>query len=117
MWLVLAVALAAAALVFTAFPGIDPAVSGYFYRQDSGFPVAANAEVERLRMALWQLSNLTFVAALVGLVGVLVRRRPILGRGAWGWGYILLLFLIGPVLLVNRVLKEHWGRARPACAI
>ena len=24
------------------------------------------------------------------------------------------MFLIGPVLLVNRVLKEHWGRARPA---
>jgi lipid A 4'-phosphatase len=31
-----------------------------------------------------------------------------------GWLYLLLALLVGPGLIVNLGLKEHWGRARPS---
>lgn len=31
----------------------------------------------------------------------------------WAALYVLLVFLVGPGLLVNMVLKDHWGRPRP----
>src|SRR5690606_18059807 len=39
--------------------------------------------------------------------------RPLLGVDAREAGFIFLLYLLGPILLVNGVLKTYWGRARP----
>lgn len=41
------------------------------------------------------------------------RRRPIGGRDARGWLFLLTALIIGPGLLVNAALKDHWHRARP----
>lgn len=110
----LALLFAGSAVAFVLAPGLDAAVSGWFYRPGTGFAIAGSPLAERVRMGLWTLSNATFGLALAALLLGLGLRRPVLGQGAWRWGYIVALYLTGPVLLVNRILKEHWGRARPA---
>ncbi|MEY2621437.1 MAG: hypothetical protein RIT26_1257, partial [Pseudomonadota bacterium] len=39
---------------------------------------------------------------------------PRLAKQRRALGFLLLTLLLGPGLLVNEVLKNHWGRARPA---
>lgn len=109
----LVVALAVAALVFSRWPGLDLTVSALFYRLPAGFWLADLAWLETFRNLLWDLTIVTFVVAVVG-VGLARTRRPLLGVGLGDWGYIAALYLLGPVLLVNVILKSHWGRARPA---
>lgn len=99
-------------LIFGIWPGIDLAVTGY-YHDASGFPVRNNAIIETLRNLLWDASLLIPLLALIllGLAGWL--RRPVLALSARAWGFVLLLFLLGPGVLVNGILKAQWGRARP----
>ncbi len=104
----------ACAAVFLLFPGLDPALSRLFYTPGAGFVAAGNPGIERVRMIFWNLSSATFALALVGLLVALIVRRPVLGQDAWRLGFIVTLYLLGPVLIVNRLFKEHWGRARPA---
>ncbi len=107
------VALTLAALaVFAAFPGIDLAVSGWFYRPGAGFWMARLAWVEVLRNGVWNLSIAIFALSIVALLLALAG-RPIPGAGAREAGFVFLLYLLGPILMVNGILKEHWGRARP----
>lgn len=96
-----------------AFPEIDWAVARWFYRPEVGFP---------LRGVWWERIGYYSVRWLMvginlGLIGLwLYNRRS--GRrllGFTGRRLVLLLCLLAlvPGLLVNAVLKEHWGRARP----
>jgi membrane-associated phospholipid phosphatase len=51
---------------------------------------------------------------LAGLVLLLVAWRKPLQRHLWRFGLFLLLAIaLGPGLVVNAVLKDHWGRPRP----
>ena len=99
-------------LIFGIWPGIDLAVTGYFH-DASGFPVRNNPSIETLRNLLWDASLLIPLLALILLALAGWMRRPVLALSARAWGFVLLLFLIGPGLLVNGVLKAQWGRARP----
>jgi lipid A 4'-phosphatase len=98
-------------LVFGIWPQLDLATSGYFY-DGALFPVDKNALITRLRYLVWDASLLMPVLALAMLALTALRRRAML-LSAHGWGYILALFLLGPGLLVNALLKAYWGRARP----
>lgn len=101
-------------LVFAVVPGIDPAVSGLFFdARAMRFPLAQSGVLDLLRHAIWHASNLMLLVALVfGAHALLATRAPqVPGRV---WGFALLLILLGPILLVNGVLKALWGRARPA---
>ena len=42
------------------------------------------------------------------------QRRPVAGLDAKAWLFLFLGLLVGPGLVVNGILKDHWGRARPA---
>jgi lipid A 4'-phosphatase len=53
------------------------------------------------------------LVALLGLAGEL-RRRPLLGVTRRVAAFILLALALGPGLVVNTVLKDNWGRARPS---
>jgi lipid A 4'-phosphatase len=98
------------AAVFQFWPGVDLAVSGWFFTPGKGFALAGSAAVNLLREAIWWMSNLMVVFAIIAVVAALAGkpffdlRRAVL---------ILLLYLIGPVLLADGVLKRFWGRARP----
>ena len=101
------------ALVFRFWPGLDLAVSGSVYDPATGFLLASRGFWDGVIVANKAASLAYLVAALVLL--------PIslwLGRGeaqvtARYWGMVILLYLAGPGLLVNGLLKRTFGRARP----
>ncbi len=103
----------AAALLFSAFPGIDLAVSGLFHRSDGTFlfarPGAGEVVRDLLRVIFW----LACLAAVVGFVMGAFFSRKLFGWGFAAWAYIALCALVGPGLVANLGFKDHWGRARP----
>ncbi len=101
-----------AGAVFTRFSQLDIAVSGLFF-DGAGFPLAHAGWAVFLRWA-FMVDVSAFVLVMLVLLGMGVMagaRRAVPVRI---WLYPLLVFLIGPLLLVNTVFKANWGRARPA---
>lgn len=98
-------------VIFGIWPGIDLAVSGYFHSTD-GFLIKQSGPVEALRNFFWDAELvLTFVALILTPLTWFLKRPILLTSRAWG--FVLALFLIGPGIVVNAVLKSFWGRARP----
>ncbi|WP_347312458.1 phosphatase PAP2 family protein [Defluviimonas sp. SAOS-178_SWC] len=108
-----AIAFAVSLTLFVLWPGLDIAVSSWFYRPGAGFWLAENTWVEGIRYLIWDMSILAFVLSAAAFIYALVRRRA-RGEGGKIAGYIFLLYLLGPILLVDGILKRFWGRARPA---
>ncbi|MXU64465.1 phosphatase PAP2 family protein [Oceanomicrobium pacificus] len=100
-----------AACLFLALPQIDIAVARLFYREGAGFPVATAGWAEHLRAIFGWAMGLTIAAALALFLRACLRPTNIPARL---WGLVLLAFTIGPGLIVNVILKNNWGRARPA---
>jgi lipid A 4'-phosphatase len=100
-----------------AFPGIDLAVSGWFYRPDQGF-VLRGLWWERIG---YYSVRWLMVGVNLGLVGLWLynrrRARRLLGFTGRRLALLLCLLALVPGLLVNSLLKEHWGRARPVKTI
>lgn len=111
-----AIALAAVSLaaltLFAVFPALDLALSGWFYRPGEGFWLARIDWVDAVRNGIWNLSIAVFALSIVALLFA-AAGRPLPGVTAREAGFVFLLYLLGPILLVNGVLKDHWGRARP----
>jgi lipid A 4'-phosphatase len=109
-WLILFLAFANAML---AFPRIDLTVAGLFYTPGVGF-TALGQPWERV---LYRSVEVLMLAGNLSLVGLWLHGRGSGRRllGVTGRRLALLLCLLAllPGLLVNQVLKEHWGRARP----
>ncbi|MDP2737312.1 MAG: phosphatase PAP2 family protein [Pseudorhodobacter sp.] len=106
---------AAVLLVFGIWPWLDLWATGFFYDPERGFPLAQMPLLQELRQQIWNLSLLPFALALPAvLLGLVLRRASILWVATRVWGFVAALYLLGPGLLVNALLKEHWGRARPA---
>ncbi|XDA99236.1 phosphatase PAP2 family protein [Sulfitobacter sp. LCG007] len=101
-----------AAFVFSLFPGLDLAFSRIFHDPEDGFWLSRVAFMELLRRGFWNAMDLAGVFAIVLLVIELIRPRwsPIRPRAAL---FALSCFALDSGLLVDRLLKEHWGRARP----
>jgi lipid A 4'-phosphatase len=105
----------AAALALLSLDGrVDLWVSGLFFQPGLGFPGRSDHVVTLLRGSTrWVAIGIT-----LWLAGALLYRtildRPLLGLSRAGVVYLVAVFLLLPGLLVNGLLKEHWGRARPA---
>jgi lipid A 4'-phosphatase len=106
--------LALALIIFSFLPQIDVATSGLFYVPGRGFVLADWAPVLILhRMVPW-ITWAIFTTAAMAAIWLFLVARPI-----WRLDRKALIFLIastalGPGLLANTLLKDHWGRARPA---
>ncbi len=113
----LTVALAIAALVgivFGVYPRLDLEIAGWFYDPTTHTfilnempwqPVARDT-------VRWLITALV-VPALLAILGKLIlpnRRMLITGRATL---FIALTLALGPGVLANIILKEHWGRSRP----
>ena len=97
-------------VVIATWPGIDLAVSALFF-DGAGFP--APVALETARHAIWDLTIAVTLASLAAwLVWALLGRRARVAPRVWA--FPALVMLLGPGLLVNGVLKAHWGRPRPA---
>lgn len=121
-----------AGVIFSAWPGLDLTVSGWFARGTAGFAMDASARWQAVRWLFRAASDGLFVALMVWLIWNLT--RPGLGRG-WlarhtalgphlralpaarasnrALTFAVLAYVIGPGLVANALLKDHWGRARP----
>jgi lipid A 4'-phosphatase len=113
----LAIALVVAAVVgvlFGVYPRLDFDISALFYnRQANLFVVNAQPWVMHARDAARWLSALLFAPVCLAIVGKLImpgRRMLIGGRAAL---FLALTLALGPGILTNVILKDHWGRARP----
>ncbi len=104
----------AALLLLTALPPVDLWFSGLFYRPGSGFFLADAAPVRLLFRSAgfiaWAFGLFTVAAAGRHYFG----QRTLLGCDARAAIYLALALALGPGLLVNGILKDHWGRARPS---
>jgi lipid A 4'-phosphatase len=102
-----------AALVFSAFPSIDLAVSGLFHLGGGKFLFARSGTGEAARNLLLLIFGLACVAAVAGFVMMAFFSRRLMGLSLAAWTFVALCTLIGPGLVANLGFKDHWGRARP----
>ena len=110
---VLFVAAIIAAVVFTAFPGIDLWMSGLFFRPEAGFYLQDSWWAVAIYEAIPIIAITVGVGSLFVLVHNLARHRqsgPLSNRFLV---FTLAALALGPGLVVNAGLKDHWGRARP----
>jgi lipid A 4'-phosphatase len=99
-------------LMFAVWPQIDIAVSRWFYLGNGRFWLAGHATSETMRHIIWAASLVVAALALAMLccTATLGQRA----RSPWRfWAFVVALYVLGPGVLVNFVLKQHWGRARP----
>lgn len=98
---------------FVAFPGVDLALSRLFYVEGIGFP-AGKVEALQTFRAFGQYFPLALTIALVvGLILKLIYpSRPSLFPPRFTL-YFASLFLLGPALMVNGILKPLFDRPRP----
>ena len=108
----LALALVLTGGVFTLWPGLDLWASGLFFCENQSFCLADVPAIGWLRARIRDLMLIAFLAAVFALPASLWFHGPrdIASRVL---AFVTLLFLLGPGLLVNGLLKEFWGRARP----
>lgn len=102
-----------AAAVFSLWPAIDLAVSSLFFSAGQGFALADVWLLEVLRDIVWNLSLIVVAVAVIG-VAVALAGRPFPWLGLRQGLFVVALYLVGPALVVDGLLKRFWGRARPA---
>lgn len=111
LWMALSAALL---LIYLAWPGMDLPVSALFYRAEAGFWIDDLPWVQAVHHTVPWVGRLLLVgSALIWLIARRSRQAPVrqLARPA---AALLLCLVLGLGLLAHGVLKEHWGRARPA---
>lgn len=96
------------------FPTFDISISRLFFIAPTRFVLTEHPFAEALRnfmsFSIWILG---IFLALV-LILITLKKRRFFGLSRHQILFVYLCFLIGPGLIVNVVLKEHWGRARPS---
>jgi lipid A 4'-phosphatase len=103
----------AAAAVFLIFSEVDIAFSRLFYQPDTGF-FLQNARLCRVLYRSVEILTPMWIGLVAVLwIGVWIRKKPIAGLTRKSFLYLFLVLAIGPGLVVNTILKDNWGRARP----
>ncbi|WP_395675346.1 phosphatase PAP2 family protein [Inquilinus sp.] len=108
LWL--AVALCA---LLVLVPGIDLVISGWFYEPGRGFAWDGAPLAEAAHELVQIIVRAGGVVLVVGALWTWLAERRLLGLDARRWTFLALALAIGPGLVANAVLKDHWGRARP----
>ena len=79
---------------------------------NGNFWLSKNVIAEDVRMPIWLAS--VALAVLAALMLGLSLLRGSKAQTPWRlWAFITMLYVVGPGLLVNVLLKQNWGRARP----
>lgn len=98
---------------FLWFPGVDLAVSALFWSPDGGFDAETSPSLVRLRYLGPHLVRIVVISAILVLLLKLVfpLRKPLINLQIPV--FLLSTLILAPGLIVNLVLKNHWGRPRP----
>jgi lipid A 4'-phosphatase len=108
-----AVVLLLSVALFWLAPGVDLFFSGLFYDPRHGFALAAWPPlVETESLVRWITGGILAIV-LGGTLWLRFAKRPlwVLDRNALI--FLTAALVIGPGIVANTVLKDHWGRARP----
>ena len=105
---------ALAAVLFLAFPQIDPALVAWFHVEGEGFPLNRILPLARMSATLRVVYLAGGMALLVMIVWSFLPRPPAWLPPRRVAAYLLAALIAGPGIVVNMVFKDHWGRARPA---
>jgi lipid A 4'-phosphatase len=108
-----AAALGAASALFLLFPGIDLWAERLFYAPGGGFFLADWWPVRAIYVSVPYLTDAVVVGVAAAYLIALLRQRPVWRIDGRVAAFLLLSLALGPGLLVNTALKDHWGRARP----
>ena len=109
-WLICSAALTGlVAGMFGIFPKLDQETSAFFYNQSNGFYLGKVSVLSAFRELVWNVSILLFIFCIAGFLFLRLR-----GGNSKYFEIGILVYLLGPILLVNVILKEFWGRARPS---
>ena len=113
--LIIALGIAAiVGVVFALFPQLDLAISALaFQPHPPDFMINAQPWVQHSRIAARLLITVLALPGFLAIFGKLVlphRRMLMPARGAV---LLAVTIALGPGLLTNLILKDHWGRARP----
>ena len=108
LWMVLVLLVIATGLL--ANTGADLQLSAFFYRNG----VWPTGEQFPWKL-LYRIDRAPAVLLAVGWLVVVIRSYRVSNLVQWRRAGIclVLLLILGPGLLVNSILKEHWGRPRP----
>lgn len=99
------------ALMFV--PGLDLGVSRLFYESDRGFFLERGVFFLFVREAAPAIFLGSFVFCGLLWIAGLVFKQSFLGITTPRMAYLAVTLMVGPGLLVESLLKSHWGRARP----
>lgn len=102
-----------AAIIFVGFPKLDIWTSGLFYVGHNRFVGQLPGAIPKIRVAFQLLFITTCITAILGTLIVTFSRQKFFGLGFPHWIFVTLCLIIGPGLIANVMLKDHWGRARP----
>jgi membrane-associated PAP2 superfamily phosphatase len=117
--LIIALVIAAAiGLIFAIWPDLDLALAAPFYDPATGgvrggFWRAYDPTWWRMRDAATWLITLTAMPPFVALIIKLIRPSRPLTIPLRAILLMLITLALGPGVLTNLILKEHWGRPRP----
>ena len=112
-WLLLFAIFALTYLIFTVLPEIDIWISSIFYSQVSGFWLDQIYGLQLLRKIILLLVNGLFIFALIFYLASFIHKQYF-GIPRQVWLFITFIYILGPLILVNGVLKSTIGRARPS---
>ena len=102
-----------AGAIFLAFPEIDLMVSRAFYSGDRNFAGQSAFLVVGLRVFFVVVFWLCVAGAAIGLWMTRDRKRAWLHLTFAQWLFLAICLAMGPGIIANLTLKDHWGRARP----
>ncbi|MDR3087226.1 MAG: phosphatase PAP2 family protein [Azoarcus sp.] len=113
--LVMALSMLTLAVLFALWPQPDLAVSAFFYRTDIHAFVGRHSTVA---LAIYKFIPLLSTCVIGAVVLAFIGSFFIRDRRGRAWrirtGFLAAALALGPGLVVDVVLKDYWGRARPS---
>lgn len=100
-------------LTLVLFPNLDLTISSFFYTAGEGFSYKNQFLVEFFFRLVPVLTNIFIGICAFYAIYIVVKHRSLKIFLRSGVFFLLITSLIGPGLVVNSLLKENFGRARP----
>lgn len=101
------------ALLFALWPGIDLSVSDAFYVPGTGFVGDRDPLIFSIYRGIPLVTQAVIIGLFIALFAYAFQRGSHGARRRIQVAYLLLALTLGPGLLIDSGLEEHWGRARP----
>lgn len=106
-------AFASLTILFIFFPQLDIEIANYFYDTELSFLYRKNIIVQLLYKSIPLITKIFATACLLYMIYIYIKHKKlklILNYSAF---FLFFTAIIGPGLIVNTVLKDNFGRARP----